>query len=140
MSKDSINAANELINKYQNPYLIAAALGAKARKKADDVDNVILHSEAISWVLTDKVPSILRTTNRFSHRKLYINDSVYEILSGIDDNNIRECVKCSISKSIDANNLIYVYNDLPNDNQKARVRVIVNIIWYEILNKKYGGT
>ena len=100
-----------------------------AREKREQSNYSLLESEAISWVLTGKEPP----KNRYP--KSDILHHVFEIsdlLSEIDDEEVAESVWQSYEISLKEHHLIYQYQEGMCEGQKARVRILSRMIWYNI--------
>jgi len=121
---------NELIN------TVADALGNRysaiqyimkfARHRADECDNVILHSSALVWVVTGSAPKDLKL--RLNIKKSRLSKSIDTFLEYVTDDEIREAVKSSVEQSIRSVHLIYQYNEIQEVSRQARVRILVRII------------
>ena len=121
---------NELIDK------IADALGNKyaaiqyimkfARQRADECDNVILHSSALVWVVTGSAPKDLKL--RLNIKKHRLSKSLDTYLEYVTDDEICESVKLSVAQSLQSFNLTYEYNNIQEISRQARVRILVRII------------
>lgn len=122
----------ELTDKVGNPYNAVSLIAAMARKLAEDNDNVISHSEALSWVLHGERPC-LESRRRYiqnvtKHKISYIDD----LLSGVDDNYVCDSVRRSVELSEKNRHLIYVYKDVDDEPRRARVRILTRMIWYDL--------
>lgn len=121
---------NELID------TIADALGNRyaaiqyimrfARNRADECDNVILHSSALVWVVTGSAPKDLKL--RLSIKKHRLSKSIDTYLEYVTDEEVKEAVKSSVEQSIQSINLTYQYNKIQETSRQARVRILVRII------------
>jgi len=115
---------------------LAAALGNRyaaiqyimkfARHKADECDNVILHSSALVWIVTGSVPKDLKL--RLNIKKYRLSKSLDTFLEYVTDDEIKEAVKYSVAQSVQAFNLTYEYNNIQEVSRQARVRILVRII------------
>lgn len=124
-----------LADKLGSTYAAVNYIAKSARQKRNQVDNRILESQAITWVLTGIQPKL-------SKRAINISDwanlnYLDEVLSYVDDENVCVSVRASYSKSAELHHLIYCYHTDLNDSQKARVRVLTRMIWYNI--QEEGG-
>lgn len=121
------------IDAFGSIYAAVSAVSKAARNIANKYDNVILHSEAITWVLTGERPPILERYNEIQERRK--NPDIHiinEMLSYVDDKQVCECVKLSINRTKQNNHLIYIYKGISDENKKARVRILTRMIWYQI--------
>ena len=121
------------INKCNGDRFAATMLVAKlARNLADKYDNLILHSEALTWVLTGERPMIIDDNGKLnksiiSNNKSYMDD----LLCSVDDDEVCDAVRDSISHSNTCQNLVYLYNEITEEPRRARVRVLTRMIWYQ---------
>ena len=117
-------------NKFEAVNLIASL----ARSLVIKYDNMILHSEALAWLLTGERPDVIDAQGKIktvpSYRLSYMDD----ILSCVDDVDICEAVRYSIAKCNESNNLVYFYKNVPDDARQSRVRILVRMIWYNSHN------
>lgn len=94
-------------------------------------------SEALSSLLTHSFPKNL-------DRRKFVKDSdtryvkayIREVLSQIDDYEIRISVLQTLNHSMSEKNLVFVYLDKLSDAQRARVRIISRLVWYNLYPKK----
>lgn len=118
-------------------YAAVNYISSEARKLASKYDDLILHSEAIEWIVTGKKPKILSNISKVCNRSNYVKSYIDEVLCYVDDNNVCESVRYSINASKSSNHLIYVYKDVPDPSRQARVRVLTRMIWYDLnLNRR----
>ena len=129
----------DCVDKLGDVYSATIYIAKEARRRAEATDNLLLHSEAISWVITGEKPSILSTVDNLPTKDNYIQSQVNETLKYIDDLGVAESVKLSINSSISNKHLIYIYKDVPNDHQQARVRVLTNMLWYNLHFDKHSN-
>lgn len=113
-----------------NKFQAVKIISSKARILCDKYKPDLNESQAISWVLTGDKPEYLDKcrTKRKLRESFYSKES--EILSLVDDVDVKQSVKESISLSSKGRSLIYQYKDNLNEYQKARVRILTNMIWY----------
>lgn len=115
-----------------NIYAAVNYVAKAARTRAETHNNIILHSEAISWVLTGETPQILNDIDVAQSNHSYALSYIDEVLSCVDDSDVCECVRMSLKYSKKSNHLIYVYNGVPDTERQARVRILVRMIWYHL--------
>ena len=132
MSFNDIEYFNEITAKLGNPYAAVNYIAASARKLAAKYNNLILDSEAINWLVTDNKPAILNKQHTISTKGDYVRSYVDEMLSYVDDTDVCDSVRYSINTSRDANHLIYVYTNVPDEFRQARVRILTRMIWYNL--------
>lgn len=134
MSIGDFKRFRELTNQLGSPYAAVNYISSEARKLANKYDNIILHSEAIDWVVTGEMPDILKNNKykRIPHRKSNLRSYMDELLSYVDDEAVCESVRYSIYASKSSNHLIYVYKDVSDESRQTRVRVLTRMIWYNL--------
>ena len=100
------------------------------------------HNEALSSCLTQQLPENLHKRRRVKDMEhLYVERYVREAISQIDDPAVRYSVLTTINASRAEKNLVFKYHDNLTKAQKARVRVISKLVWYNLYpkeNKNYG--
>lgn len=137
MSLTDLDKFHKLEHKLGSPYAAVNYISSEARKLASKYDNVILHSEAIDWVITGEKPKIISGVGKLSTKLNYVKSYIDEILCYVDDASVCESVRYSIDASRSSNHLIYVYKDVPDESRQARVRVLTRMIWYNLdLNRR----
>lgn len=126
---------NEIVSKFNgNRYQAVQYIQKQSRKLLEYTDNRITDSEAITWVLTGEKPDYesRKTFNEITAKYEYAY--VDEILCYIDDKQVCESIRLSISKSKKSKNLVYRYTKGLDESKKSRVRVVTRIIWYNLFN------
>ena len=126
---------NEIVSKFNgNTYQAVQYIQKQSRKLLEYTDNRITDSEAIAWVLTGEKPDYesRKTFNEITAK--YEDAYVDEILCYIDDKQVCESIRLSISKSKKSKNLVYRYTKGLDESKKSRVRVVTRIIWYNLFN------
>ena len=126
---------NEIVSKFNgNRYQAVQYIQKQSRKLLEYTDNRITDSEAITWVLTGEKPDYesRKTFNEITAK--YEDAYVDEILCYIDDKQVCESIRLSISKSKKSKNLVYRYTKGLDETQKSRVRVVTRMIWYKLFN------
>lgn len=126
---------NEIVSKFNgNRYQAVQYIQKQSRKLLEYTDNRITDSEAITWVLTGEKPDYesRKTFNEITAK--YEDAYVDEILCYIDDKQVCESIRLSISKSKKSKNLVYRYTKGLDESKKSRVRVVTRIIWYNLFN------
>lgn len=129
----------EYVDRLGDVYSATIYVAKEARRRAESTDNLILHSEAISWVISGEQPAILSMKDKSPTEANSIRSQVNETLAYVEDLGVCESVKLSINSSISNKHLIYIYKDVPDSNQQARVRVLTNILWYTLNLDKYSN-
>jgi len=99
--------------------------------------NRLSSNEALSAILNGNLPDNLdrRIMVRDSEKR-YADRYIQEALTQIDDYDIKVSVSQSMSCSRSENHLVFVYLDSLTEAQKARVRVISRLIWYNLYPTK----
>ncbi len=136
MSMMHIEEFNELCKEKQFSTVYEGVMwvAVEARKKANQTGNLLLHSEAIDWVLTGKEPEVIKILqDKKKQRKSFTRAYLEEILSYVDDKEVCRSVKDSIYESKKCNHLIYIYKDVQDDSRRARIRVLTRMIWYHLV-------
>lgn len=123
--------------KYGSKFEAIRQISKDARAKKVQCKNVITESEAITWALTGKQPhNLAQRMNRAATRKTYNPTSFYQeeymkdLLCYIDDSDICDSVIASFHASKRSHNLVYKYIGNISDENKARVRILTNMVWY----------
>ena len=104
-----------------------------ARHRAKSVDNCITESQAISWVITGVKPANIESYMKEKKRR-ETADLTYaeDRLLYIEDKEVKEAVRLTITMSREQKHLIYNYNDICDEPRKARVRILSSMIWDEM--------
>lgn len=119
----------ERIMKSGNPYREVMKIAAAARKKAKECDYQIRDSEALTWVIQGIEPRQRPPKWNDKVVSRYEQNYLDETLCYIDDVEVRDAVEASFRDSKTSNNLSYTYKSIDDEPRKARVRVIVNMVW-----------
>lgn len=108
--------------KTMNPYLAVMQIADDTRNISKSLDNRILYSTALDYVANDRIPN----PKDFPDHRL---DRVREYLLYVLDLEIKSAVIASYEQSLKKNNLVYDYKNVDDEPRRARVRVIMNILW-----------
>ena len=105
-----------------------------ARHRRSKVHNCITESQALAWVVTGVEPEDIqiyyKKQAQYRNRKsLYVQDR----LMYIEDEEVREDVRNIISEAIQSHHLIYTYKYVSDECRQARVRILSNMIWDELV-------
>ena len=122
---------DEYTKKYGSPFAACNAISSEARKRAEATNNLVMHSEAISWVLSGVEPVIIQTyarQQRKYHSSLCISIT-QSVLDLVGDTEVKRAVEASIRESRRKKHLLYMYKDITDIYKQGRVRVLCNIIW-----------
>ena len=111
---------------------IVSNIAKEARSLADEYNNSIFHSEAISYVMSGARPS-----NKYYYADEYEATIIKEMFCYIDDTEIKNAVYDSFYLSKSYNNLIYEYNTITDKPRQARVRVLTRMLWHRVYLDNY---
>lgn len=64
----------------------------------------------------------------------YESKYIKEMFMYIDDKEIKDAVYDSFYDSKKNCNLIYVYNEITDENQKSRVRILTRMLWSNLVS------
>ena len=114
-------------NRFKACNLIASA----ADKLLKLTKNSVSESEAVSWVTTGVAPDNLQDRRR-QHMLLSVPRTKYmtNLLSYVDDSNVKEAVEQSFSQSVRLGSLTFYYPSKLSQSQKQRVRVLTRMCWH----------
>lgn len=113
-----------------NFYVATTYVSKKARELANDYNNVISHSEALSWIISNKKPAILNNYDDILKlREQRSLSFAIQSLSNISDEDVKEAVLASIKKSKEVDHLIYQYPNVYDKYRQARVRILCRKLW-----------
>ena len=112
-----------------NPYLVVVQMAKESRSVCKSLDNRILTSTALDYIAKNKLPN----PKDFPDHRL---DRVREYLHYVVDTEIRSAVLASYAISLKKNNLVYEYRNVEDMPRRARIRVILNILWDSRPHKK----
>ncbi len=115
-----------------NRYEAINKLCRKARKLSASVNNTIKQIDSIHWALSNTPPSCLGEV----HNIPYHEQIMQEYLCQVEDGSIANSVRTSFLQSVKIGHLVYVYQDDLSDYQEARVRIITNMLWYQLLEER----
>ena len=105
-----------------NPYLAVMEMAEDTRTICHYLDNRITVATALEYASQGKMPN----PKDFPDHRL---DRVREYLTYVNDIEIKSAVIKSYEYSLKQNDLIYDYNNVEDEPRKARVRIIMNILW-----------
>ena len=125
----------EYMHRCDSPFELILGVSSIAREKCKEWEGLISESEALTWVMQNKEPEIVKHFKGkvptkeealdYNSRLSYLKD----FLSQIDDEDIRSAVKDSYIASLHNRNLVYRYNNIKSTSLKARVRVLSKMLW-----------
>lgn len=117
----------------KNRFVFTKAVANTARKISEDSQNIILYSEAITYITQGIEPQSIKECHRQRHKRKSISDTISYYADSVEDEQVKESVKLTICNCLDGNNLVYKWKDNNmSEYQKSRVRVLTNIILDEI--------
>ena len=123
---------------FGSPYGAVSAISRSARKLSEHYNNTLRHSESISHIITHKPVDIEDLYDRIQHcedSKLHL---VSTILDHVEDVGIRWCVIESINDSLKCHHLIYRYHNIVDENVRSRIRILVRMVWGNLVLRKDG--
>lgn len=123
MSFDTDRDFRKSLEKSSNPYNDIRKIAAQARALANDYDNEVAHSQALTHVLHGTKPTMKEQYH--SEREAEI---IRDFFCSIDDKEICDAVYDSYYEGKTKRNLVYVYNNISDESQKARVRILVKML------------
>lgn len=118
-----------------NKYSAVIKIADDARQLQKKYGNVPLESEAITWILRGIDQKTLDKVKQIQSRKKFYLSYLNEVLTYVDDIEVKKSVKQSIKQSKRAQNLVYFYSTHDKSKQ-ARIRVLTRIIWHELFLDK----
>lgn len=110
-----------------NRYEAINIICAESRRRAGNISNV-LDSALLTWVVTGKRPK--KDKDEIS-KLLRKSKSAVDILNYVDNQSVVKSVNLSIGLSKSEGHLIYRYTSNLDEYNRARVRILTNIIWYD---------
>lgn len=116
-----------------NRYEAINKLCRRARKLSVSVNNSIKQIDSIHWALSDVPPNSLFTQQHITSE---YERMMEEYLCQVENQGIANSVRTSFSQSVKIGHLVYVYRDDLNAYQEARVRIITNMLWYQLLEER----
>lgn len=125
---------NDYERAFGNRFAAIMYISKVARHRMNSVYNCITESQAISWVITGIEPETLKFHLECRERRLNMDITYAEDrLLYIEDKQVRDAVRLTVMSARESNYLIYNYKDVVDDFRQARVRILSNIIWDEML-------
>lgn len=114
-----------------NRFRACNLIACTADKLLNLTQNSISESEAVSWATTGVAPDNLQDRRR-QHMLLSAPRTKYmtNLLSYVDDNNVKEAVEQSFSQSVRLGSLTFYYPSKLSHGQKQRVRVLTRMCWH----------
>ena len=112
---------NELA-KIHGPFYATMQIAKNTREIAKSLEYRISDSEALSYAAQGMTPN----PKDYPDKRL---NRVKEYLNYVDDIEVKSAVMKSYEQSLAKNNLVYDYKYVDDEPRKARVRIIMNILW-----------
>ena len=123
MSFDKDREFRRQLEASPNPYNEIRKIAAKARALANDYDNEVPHSQALTHALHGTKPTMKEQYH--SEREAEI---IRDFFCSIEDKEVCNAVYDSYYEGKAKRNLVYVYNDISDESRKARVRILVKML------------
>ena len=111
-------------------YLAVQFISQSCRKLSKKLPGWIIESKLITWVLTGQVPDLSNSYRMWYSANPEVRD-LDEFLCYIDDRKVAKSVRKSYFLSVKSRHLVYEYNNDLDDEQKARVRILLRMFWFE---------
>lgn len=120
-------------NLFGSKFAAVNYIAKKARMISEEYDERILDSEAITIAIDESRREYVESTHSIKESKNEEDSIIESVLSLVSDTSVREAARLSIINSLYKQNLLYQYNKICDKNQKARVRVLTNMMWDKIM-------
>lgn len=127
---DNKHISNIIEQNGNNIYAAILSTARTARELSSSTNSMLSDSTALSWAITGEKPIQADRVIKEYNPKL---NSIQELLCCIDDNSIRDSVYLSYTQSLNAGHLIYCYSDELESGYEDKVRILVNMAWYKML-------
>lgn len=128
---DDFKRMHELSDQLGSPYAAAMYAAKKSRVLFDQCHGVLGLGESLRCAITDELPEDLdkriQRAKEISEQRQFTH--VDEILSDVDDKEIRDAVYNSYRLSVNARHLEYDYKDIEDENTKARIRILTKMCY-----------
>ena len=105
-----------------NPYLAILQIAQESRSISKALDNRIPLATALDYAARSEKPN----PKDYPDHRL---DRVKNYITYIDDIEVKSAIICSYEISLAKNNLVYEYKNVDDEPRKARIRIIMNILW-----------
>lgn len=128
---DDFKRMKELSNQLGSPYAAAMYAAKQSRVLFDECHGVLKYGESVRCAIVNELPEDLdkrlQTAKEIAERREFTH--VDEILSDVDDKEIRDAVYNSYRLSINAHHLEYDYKDIEDENVQARIRILTRMCY-----------
>jgi hypothetical protein len=117
----------DYLNRCDDPFRVVVEIAQEARMRAESTMPCMLHSVALTWVMTGVRPEEAdrRQAKAVLKKKPQLDDYLYQI----DDADIRDAVRQSFYATQRANHLEFKYEKIVNISIQSRVRVLTRMIY-----------
>lgn len=131
---DKIAGAERYEKLLGSKFAAAMYVADKGRRYAEAHDNYVLHSEGVVYALTGKVPESAKKYEEGRYKPRNQTDALDRV-KYIDDREVRDAVYATIRDSKENSHLIYNYNGCIDLAKRARIRVVSNIVWDQLIRE-----
>ena len=117
------------LNNSTSIYELVNEVASKARKLAEDTDNVILHSESLSYICRELDIDMSQFKRLTDYEERYLREQ----FCYIDDPAVKDSVRESFKRSKESGKLTFVYCDVASRSKRSRIRVITRMLYYTLV-------
>jgi hypothetical protein len=117
------------LNNSTSIYELVNEVASKARKLAEDTDNVILHSESLSYICRELDIDLSQFKRLTDYEERYLREQ----FCYIDDPAVKDSVRESFKRSKESGKLTFVYCDVASKSKRSRIRVITRMLYYTLV-------
>ena len=117
------------LNNSTSIYELVNEVASKARKLAEDTDNVILHSESLSYICRELDIDMSQFKRLTDYEERYLREQ----FCYIDDPSVKDSVRESFKRSKESGKLAFVYCDVASKSKRSRIRVITRMLYYTLV-------
>lgn len=110
------------LSKSLGPYQATVQIAQIAREIASSLDYRIPWATALDYAARGELPD----PKDYPDHRL---DRVKDYLTSVNDVEVRSAVLSSYEQSLGKNHLIYDYTFVEDEPRRARIRIILNILW-----------
>lgn len=108
----------------QNKFQVVMQIAQQSRQICTDMPHSIEMSQAIRHLANGDTPN----PEYYRDRRM---DKVEDYLCGVEDIEIANAVRLSYAKSLEVNNLVYVYDKVRDPNRRTKIRIIMRMLWQD---------
>jgi hypothetical protein len=124
--KDDYNF-RKFLETQPNKYQLVLDVARDAREMADDYEDLILHSEAITHSLHGTRPK-LKTICRWESEASEIRD----MFCSIEDKDVCDAVYDSFYASRERHHIVFVYGSVKDAPRQSRIRILTRMLYRSI--------